>query len=76
MTTFLDGGLGYLFDALRMASSEELVKRLRTCLDCENNAVGFCKLCGCLIQAKIRVASTSCPIGLWQEESASTSEPP
>lgn len=59
------------------ASSEALYKRITACTSCENNLLGICKKCGCIIQAKIRIAKASCPVGLWMEDRialANTSE--
>lgn len=51
-----------------VASPEALYERITACASCENNLLGICKKCGCIIQAKIRIANTSCPINLWVED--------
>jgi len=51
--------------------SEEFKKRLETCKSCKEwdsqalGGTGRCRLCGCSTQAKLRLASESCPINLW-----------
>lgn len=41
------------------------IDRLETCRPCEHRSLAMCTRCGCFIQAKIRVASESCPDGRW-----------
>ena len=53
---------------------EDFKKRLSICLSCEFwNKSGFagtgsCEKCGCSTQAKLRMATSKCPIGKWAEE--------
>lgn len=51
-----------------LASSSGLYQRLKACAACEHNALGICKKCGCIIQAKIRIAKSRCPLGFWAED--------
>jgi hypothetical protein len=51
-----------------VCSPEALYERINACTSCENNMLGICKKCGCIIQAKIRIANTTCPINLWAED--------
>ena len=44
------------------------IKRLDICKSCEHYTGRFCKKCGCLMSIKVRIKSTSCPIGLWGKE--------
>jgi hypothetical protein len=39
--------------------------RLSICNSCENNILGICKVCGCIIKIKVLVKSTSCPKDKW-----------
>lgn len=53
---------------LLIASSKEQEYRYNKCVDCEHNtksAIERCKACGCLIKAKIKIGSSSCPWGKW-----------
>jgi len=44
----------------------EVVKhRKAVCQPCGSNLAGVCIKCGCLIAAKVHVASTNCPLGKW-----------
>jgi hypothetical protein len=40
-------------------------RRFSECEACEHFEDGECLLCGCLAQAKVIMASESCPRGLW-----------
>jgi len=53
------------------ASKEEVERRLALCRDCEwwdaqaLRGTGRCRRCGCSTWAKIRLETSSCPIGKW-----------
>jgi len=51
-----------------MARSDTVSERRAYCDPCEHNKMGICKRCGCIIQAKARLANQRCPIGLWGPE--------
>jgi len=51
-----------------MARQETVDERRANCDPCEHNKMGICKRCGCIIQAKTRLANQRCPIGLWEPE--------
>ena len=53
---------------MKIARSETTSERLSHCNGCENNKLGICKACGCIIQGKTRLAGAWCPIGLWGKE--------
>ena len=53
---------------MKIARSETTSERLSHCNGCENNKLGICKACGCIIQGKTRLAGSWCPIGLWGKE--------
>jgi hypothetical protein len=55
----------------KIATNEQVEARLEVCRGCEwfdRDALagtGRCKRCGCSTQAKLRIATQSCPINLW-----------
>lgn len=51
-----------------LASEHVTEARRAHCDPCEHNKMGICKRCGCIIQAKTRLAGQRCPIGLWGRE--------
>jgi recombinational DNA repair protein RecR len=54
-------------EALNVFSSyEESTARMETCEGCENLQVTKqCAICHCFMPAKVRLARSSCPKGLW-----------
>ncbi len=54
-------------DGFRAASKEEQESRLVICRECEfyEPADGSCVKCGCCMQLKKRLRTSSCPIGKW-----------
>jgi hypothetical protein len=54
-----------------IAPPEALAARLEVCRGCELwDAQGFrstgrCRKCGCSTQAKLRMATSKCPVGKW-----------
>ena len=66
-----------------VASSEVVAQRLAICQGCDyhgpdpifNSVEGRCLKCGCLLKAKIRMATESCPIARWGPISPIESEP-
>jgi hypothetical protein len=51
-----------------VARKDTVDERRAHCDPCEHNKMGICKRCGCIIQAKTRLANQRCPIGLWGQE--------
>lgn len=49
------------------ASSEAAHGRLATCENCPKKTLGMCTACGCLLIAKVRFATATCPEGKWGE---------
>ncbi len=46
-----------------------LNERVRVCMACEHYGAGWtCAECGCILNAKLKLADESCPIGKWQAE--------
>lgn len=45
-----------------LVSREVLAERQETCKACENFVGGRCRLCGCYLSQKIRLATESCPM--------------
>lgn len=39
--------------------------RLSVCIPCEHLHEGRCKLCGCFMEKKTKVASATCPANKW-----------
>lgn len=52
---------------LEMAPPSVIESRNEKCSQCEIAIAGFCSECGCLIQAKIRLAKSECPLGTWEK---------
>lgn len=50
-------------------SAEEVSKeRMEICRSCENlTKLDFCKMCGCQMNIKTKLARMTCPIGKWKE---------
>ena len=40
-------------------------ERISICNICEYNARGICALCGCVLKAKTKLKTESCPIDKW-----------
>lgn len=40
-------------------------KRLKICLKCQDRDGSWCRICGCLLDAKTRVNDEHCPNNLW-----------
>jgi hypothetical protein len=51
--------------------SKEYDKRLEICKKCSNYkkilGIGRCKICGCIMAVKAKIASMKCPMGKWME---------
>jgi hypothetical protein len=77
------GALGLAKAVLGIAAADEKVRAQRTaiCQACPHSAkhptkrsanglplVRFCEMCGCLLAAKIRVATERCCAGKWGEQ--------
>jgi hypothetical protein len=51
-----------------LTDKDTVMERLSICSVCPNRlsvGVDMCKLCGCIIQGKIRLAGESCPESKW-----------
>lgn len=62
--------IAYGFSQLPFALTEEATKRLEICKICEfgtkrKRPINFCRKCGCLIIAKVRVPDEKCPERKW-----------
>ena len=57
-----------LFNRKNRVSEETREARLLICEGCQHKAGPICGKCGCVLTAKARVASESCPEGLWGSE--------
>lgn len=49
-----------------LASPELAQVRFRRCVGCQFHKEGICLKCGCLIEAKVLLATEKCPIGKWR----------
>lgn len=58
-------GLAKAAMGLERASEETIRTRSLICRTCEHYRHGFCAKCGCMIAAKVRVASEACPLHRW-----------
>lgn len=66
--------MGYnVFDAAKdliqgeLEYAEESVQsqRLDTCNQCEVKSAGICTACGCVVQLKVKLLKSECPLGMW-----------
>ena len=53
-----------------LATDEVVEQRINTCLSCENlfstAGINRCKVCGCGLLLKIRMAGAACPLKKWE----------
>lgn len=61
-------GLAKAAIGLDRAPADVIHARQHICLHCDRLAKGFCRACGCLVAAKIRLRAETCPIGKWGAE--------
>jgi hypothetical protein len=79
--TLMDGLMGITSSAakwvksgLKIVSNEKMEERMAICRGCELwdkdgfNGTGQCRQCGCASIAKLRMATSVCPVGKWGEE--------
>lgn len=55
------GKYDFLLFRKLFVTKEVREERLAICRSCENHKLGICVLCGCVVKAKVSVASTECP---------------
>ena len=49
-----------------LAEHELIEQRINICNTCEHlSAIRNCKICGCLVDGKVRLKGSTCPIGKW-----------
>lgn len=41
------------------------IDRLSICDVCQQNSIGRCKICGCILMLKVKYTGSSCPEGKW-----------
>ncbi len=61
-------GLAQWLLGLDAATRPLVEKRLAVCAGCEqrrNGVIGTCRVCGCALQAKVRLAHEHCPLAKW-----------
>lgn len=57
---------GFEVSVTFFASAELATSRVSTCKQCDQLLLGqVCKNCGCIVHAKARMSSSSCPLGKW-----------
>lgn len=52
---------------LKFVPPETVSSRRTICHQCEIATLGVCTECGCLIETKIRLVKSDCPLGLWEK---------
>jgi hypothetical protein len=57
--------LGWVSQGMPLTPADVLKTRQETCKACEHFTGSKCKLCGCFTEAKLRMATETCPIGKW-----------
>ena len=79
-TNAAKAGAKFVRSGFRLASEDTQQTRIAACEACEwfLSDVRRCahEQCGCYVDAKVKVASESCPIGQWSEEPRPTRNPP
>ena len=49
------------------ASDEKAGERMNLCTKCDKfNSLGLCTECGCVMVAKVKIETSSCPLKKWQ----------
>jgi hypothetical protein len=61
MAKFAAGGF-------RTVSHQTYQARFGYCLPCPHYDLGLCKLCGCYLDAKVKMPHEACPEGKWSAE--------
>lgn len=51
------------------ASSEEYVRRLALCRECDDLKNGLCAQCGCFAEVRAAKKQMACPMDKWNKES-------
>ena len=51
----IEGYSVWIWNIVTGKTRQKAIKRLEYCNICEHNENGICKLCGCIIKAKVRV---------------------
>jgi hypothetical protein len=54
-----------MLPAIKPATEETVKERKLICQQCEHFSVFFCKQCGCVLEAKIRLEVATCPLNKW-----------
>lgn len=58
---FTKSMVGFAKSGFKFAPEEVIKERLNICGQCPNYDNGSCRLCGCTLQAKVRIATSVCP---------------
>ena len=49
------------------ATDEKAEERINICVQCDKfNDLGLCTECGCVMAAKVKIETSSCPLGKWK----------
>jgi hypothetical protein len=65
-TSFASSMAQFAAGGFKTVSHEVYQARFAHCLPCEQYDVGMCKLCGCYLDAKVRLPHEECPEGKWK----------
>lgn len=48
------------------ATKEKAEERMKLCAQCDKfNSIGLCTECGCVMVVKVKIDTSSCPLGKW-----------
>lgn len=57
--------LSWVSKGMPLTPPDELKSRQEACRTCEHFTGSRCRLCGCFTEAKLRMATETCPIAKW-----------
>lgn len=68
LETLIDVTKAYMKGDRIIDKSEIPSLKLKVCKDCPQFNQGRCKLCGCFMDKKVKIAQSKCPNGYWDEK--------
>lgn len=54
-------------DSKVFASKNQQNERFSICKSCDKYFFGMCKVCGCVLRAKVKLKPQTCPLSKWDE---------